>query len=345
MGPADAVRVRCPVAIAIRHNHRQFFPAWHFPKNPYLCATINVTLMNVPPSEGSDHCQCERDSNPLADPHLRSAQRGKLPTILVPTEFTPECDYALELAVLLAERSSASLTVLHIPEPGEDTAGAQQQLSHFTHEVPNDLPLRVLTVPGEVAETIARVAVDESAEFIVLGSEQVGDPEGQKQSETLRIFRYGTVPFIVVQRPLPRKKLEDIVLPIDYTDAKGGDTSWIPALCRSYAPMFHLVLPSVNEPELLERLELNLERTLGLLEKLGARWVRYDVPGRDEFSIEVLSYCQEVEADMVVVSSTPDPRRPDRYMLEPHERHLIQEAGDVPVLIVNPSQTAQPCES
>jgi nucleotide-binding universal stress UspA family protein len=108
-------------------------------------------------------------------------------TILVPTDFSAGSRLALDYAIKLADRLGASVHLVHVLEDPAVTAlwtqayvdldalrkerrcGARQAMNALLQQI---APARVTDeiTSGPVAQTIASVAADHGADFIVMGT-------------------------------------------------------------------------------------------------------------------------------------------------------------------------------
>ena len=104
-------------------------------------------------------------------------------TILFPTDFSTASDAALVHAEALAKSSGASLLIVHVEEPplayggGELYYGLPEPDSERIQKMLDDVRPRDPAVPfthrltmGDPAGEIVRIAADERAEMIVLGT-------------------------------------------------------------------------------------------------------------------------------------------------------------------------------
>jgi nucleotide-binding universal stress UspA family protein len=104
-------------------------------------------------------------------------------TILFPTDFSTASDAAIEHAATLAASSGATLLILHVEEPplayggGELYYGIPEPDSERIRKMLDDVRPKDSTVPcthrltmGDPAAEIVRIAAEEGAEMIVLGT-------------------------------------------------------------------------------------------------------------------------------------------------------------------------------
>jgi nucleotide-binding universal stress UspA family protein len=105
------------------------------------------------------------------------------PTILFPTDFSHASDAALEHAAALAKQSGARLLIVHVEEPplayggGELYYGLPEPDSERILKMLEDVRPADATVPfthrltmGDPASEIVRIAGEEAAQMIVLGT-------------------------------------------------------------------------------------------------------------------------------------------------------------------------------
>ena len=105
------------------------------------------------------------------------------PIIVVPTDFSTASDAALPHAEALAKQKSATLLILHVEEPplayggGELYYGLPEPSSERILKMLEDVKPADTAVPfthrltmGDPAAEIVRIATDEQAEMIVLGT-------------------------------------------------------------------------------------------------------------------------------------------------------------------------------
>jgi nucleotide-binding universal stress UspA family protein len=112
--------------------------------------------------------------------------------ILVPIDFSPPARAALQYARFLADKLGASVEVLHVFEPpgyvgpdtlalvpitagqhewGETRAEVERQVEEFLAQTAGAPATRTVRVEaGEPSETILRVAADDRADLVVMGT-------------------------------------------------------------------------------------------------------------------------------------------------------------------------------
>lgn len=106
-----------------------------------------------------------------------------LKTILVPTDFSPGSEVAIDYAASLAKGSNATLLIVHVVEPPpavvdagfagyplEDTEPEERQLLAKTRPTDDSVPVRQLLLHGSAASKLVETAEAENADLIVMGT-------------------------------------------------------------------------------------------------------------------------------------------------------------------------------
>lgn len=139
--------------------------------------------------------------------------------ILVPTDFSPFSDLALQVAASLQEKFASRVTLLHVLTPLEAEALTSQPgnpwenvvlriqndmvrevESHASH-LPKDM-VRFEVVVGEPAEEIARFAEENGVDLIVMGTHgRTGLASIFLGSVTLGVIKRTCIPVMVVKCP------------------------------------------------------------------------------------------------------------------------------------------------
>jgi nucleotide-binding universal stress UspA family protein len=110
--------------------------------------------------------------------------------ILVPTDFSPSSEGALDYAWYLARRVGGAIDLLHVEDPPADRAGGPSELLSFADTASGVAMHRALAERqrfggveirghveiGEACETIVRVATTGHFQLIVMGQPSVAPP-------------------------------------------------------------------------------------------------------------------------------------------------------------------------
>jgi nucleotide-binding universal stress UspA family protein len=136
-------------------------------------------------------------------------------TIICGVSETPDGRVAAELARALGARLGLRLVLVHVIDgvpPGTDDSlsarqrqsGAEKMLTEIAREIGNGTEKRVLL--GDRAEVLARVAAEEGADLVVVGSRSAGLGSRKLRSNLARQLEAVTPVPVVVAPPATRRR-------------------------------------------------------------------------------------------------------------------------------------------
>ncbi len=227
--------------------------------------------------------------------------------------------------------------LLHVLEEGEQEAEAQELLHRQLQEAEEDVPVTTMLEHGVVRQVVPAIGRKIGADYIVLGSHDVKIPQNQKLSTSLKLLTHGAIPYVVVQERPKSDRYERVIYPIDFTDETDMRTEWLEKLCHYHQPAVCLLRPDVNEVDLLDCIDQNTSKAIKVLAAHHTRYTVRTVEGKADYAVEILQTARDLNADLIVVTTSYDPRVKGDYMLEPHERKLLLQSADIPVMTINPT--------
>jgi nucleotide-binding universal stress UspA family protein len=141
-------------------------------------------------------------------------------TILHPTDFSPQAEYAYRLASALARDYGARMILMHVkmipnaaygefaalpPEPVESTEHLKQQLMQLK---PRDCAVEYVLTEGVPAEEIVKVAKDKHCDLILMGTHgRSGLGRLLMGSVAELVVRRATCPVLTVKTPATAKSV------------------------------------------------------------------------------------------------------------------------------------------
>ncbi|WP_299112612.1 universal stress protein [uncultured Winogradskyella sp.] len=156
--------------------------------------------------------------------------------IIVPVDFSEYSEYALETAAALAKQHQSELIVMHMLEMSESIISSSSdkrgEENAFMLMVANkkfeafldkpyleDVNVTALVKYHKVLKEVAKVALEEKADIIVMGSRGHSDHDGIfTGSNTEKVVRYSETPVLVVKSPLKVVDFNHIVLACDFSE-------------------------------------------------------------------------------------------------------------------------------
>lgn len=154
--------------------------------------------------------------------------------LLVPTDFSPNANKALEYATMLANAFGATLHILHaytVPKPTgslvslaehieQDIRDSMQVLKdQLEEELMNKARLETHTTRGETVQAITNAARKLQADLIIMGTQGASGVKGVFVGSVAHgIMRNTDVPVIAIPEQSPFKPIKKIVFAVDELD-------------------------------------------------------------------------------------------------------------------------------
>lgn len=203
---------------------------------------------------------------------LPELSRLRVRTILAPFDFSDVSAELLRRLITLAEKSNATVHVLHVVEPsggmvategtpiypGARAAAARSQIQQWVAETFPGRPAITTTVRvGRAADEIVAQAHALSADLIVMSAHSgSGRKNVLLRTTTERVVRQSPCPVLVVARDrvpeflnepdaFPLRTWKRILLPVDFSSGVGEALAYAAAIARENGARLH-ILHGVN---------------------------------------------------------------------------------------------------
>lgn len=238
--------------------------------------------------------------------------------IIVPVDFSKYSEYALETAAALAKQHQSELIVMHMLEMSESIISSSStqrgEENAFMLLVANkkfeafldkpyleDVNVTPLVKYHKVLKEVAKVANEERADIIVMGSRGHSDHDGIfTGSNTEKVVRYSETPVLVVKSQLKSVDFNHIALACDFSEKS------IPSVKNALELLSKLgkktTLVNINAPTLgflsTDQIDEKIENFLSL-SKLNASDLNIDRISDHNVEDGILSYAKREKADAV----------------------------------------------
>lgn len=141
--------------------------------------------------------------------------------ILVPTDFTPAADKAVELACVIASNTGGTIDLLHIISDQHQENHARVKLESIAGNCRGDnFQVHAVIKTGHVLDTISHTEKEGDYDLIVIGTHGA---QGLRQNlfgaDILRLIKHSACPALVVQKDSAIKnQIKKILLPVGSHD-------------------------------------------------------------------------------------------------------------------------------
>jgi nucleotide-binding universal stress UspA family protein len=254
-------------------------------------------------------------------------------TILVPYDFTPLSDFALQHGVQIAKMLHTDLTLLHIIPNLQSEVYITEKLTSLVNETSGTYKIKpkVLVRPGKVSRAIKNIAHNLNAMLVIMKTD---GPKGLQKifrSRAIKVMMGSEVPFIVVQSPPIRYSIKKVIVPIDFRSENKEKLSWINFLTKFYHPQIYLFRPNVSD----YRIRNNLKFATKYLEGHNIDFELVHARGKKGFTEESIDFSKFIRADLIIIMLSRFITW-DKTLFGLKEQKYITNAHKIPVMVLNP---------
>lgn len=261
--------------------------------------------------------------------------------ILCPTDFTAAAASAQRFATAIADRSSASITLLHVLDrhhhQSEALASASAKMGTAADALLARVKVNEVFREGDPLKQI----IAESGKGHALMVVGTHGPKGLRQSllgaDILKLVRHVNVPSLVVQAESPENAgLERILLPVaGHEDISGllNAVCWLASCFKSEVHVFQVMRPGEQPSERL------LNNKLAMLERLqrdGIAHVESNVPSTVfslGFAEQTIRHAASIQAGAIAIMAKASAEY--TYIADAEKERLLVNDARIPVLCAN----------
>src|SRR6056297_1673029 len=180
--------------------------------------------------------------------------------ILIPWDFTPVAEHALQHGFKFANRAkSKKIVLLHIIKTDKEYDDAFSRLSKIAKDFQgvNNLDIEPMVRKGTIFTTIGEVATEIQSELVVMGTHGLRGMQKLTGSWALKVIVSSKVPFVIIQDKPRSNKLEKIVFPVDFRKETREKLNWVNYLSKYYKCKISIFKRS--DPALRKSIEGNIQ--------------------------------------------------------------------------------------
>jgi nucleotide-binding universal stress UspA family protein len=254
---------------------------------------------------------------------------------VVPHDFTPVADNALNHAIATAKIVNARIYLLHVVGKLKEIEAAEAQLKKVIIDKKSDIELVPSVRVGNIFEDIGDFAAEHHAELIFMGTHGIKGWQQITGSHALKVITHSEVPFIVVQqKEIGETGYDSIVVPLDLNAETKQKLGYVANIAQYFNSKVHVVIPDEKDSIFRSQIKVNIKFAQKFL---GEKGISYDISflNPKSFEKEVLKHAESVGADLITIMNLNRSNLLSGLISNPEEYLLTNEAN-IPILILNP---------
>jgi nucleotide-binding universal stress UspA family protein len=257
--------------------------------------------------------------------------------IIVPWDFTEVAENALKHAVRLSRKVKADIYLVHIAKSDSDIPQLLEKINEKAQLESNNYNLNISAIvrEGNIFDTIGEIANELDALLVVMGTHGIKGMQKLTGSWALKVIANSEIPYLVVQDAPKKEKIENIVVPIDFSIEMKQKLKYARFWSKFYDLMAYLFVLNSNDPGFKRRTSQNLRYTQKYLDESAIPYEIVNAEVGKAFWKQTIAFAEDIRADVILVTTTMDLNFND-YIFGADEQKIIANSAKIPVMAANP---------
>ncbi|NDB34074.1 MAG: universal stress protein [Flavobacteriia bacterium] len=262
-------------------------------------------------------------------------------SFIVPHDFTPVADIALNYAIETSAHSHTTIHILHVVESTDAIDDAVNKIDNIiAQHAQEGITMTNNVRVGNIFKDISLFAEEHQAELIFMGTHGAHGWQNIVGSHALRVVTSSQIPFVIVQEKAPKQGgFNDIVVPLDFHSETLQKLSTVAKIAGYFNSMVHIVTPSESDEDLKEELNDHVSFCKRYFQERNIQMDAQIIPSKD-FHHEVIRHARSIEADLIAIMNLNRSSFLGIFNAN-YEQQIITNDALIPVLILNPIQTQE----
>lgn len=256
-------------------------------------------------------------------------------TFIVPHDFSPVADSALQHAVTTAKFLNAQVFVLHVVAKQKDILEAEKKLRTHIDKYDKSVVVEPKVRVGNIFEDIGEFAAENHAELIFMGTHGTHGWQHVTGSNALKVVTNSSVPFIIVQTStLKDSGYDNIVVPLDLHKETKQKLAIVADLATYFKSKVHVITLEETDEFLKHQAQANVQFATKFFAERNIEMTLKTVSPQG-FDKSVVKYAVDTKSDLIAIMNL-NKNNLFGTLTANHEHYIINNESKIPTLIVNP---------
>ncbi|MDX2361302.1 MAG: universal stress protein [Crocinitomicaceae bacterium] len=253
---------------------------------------------------------------------------------IVPYDFTPVTEKALEYALFLAKRVDAEIRLLHLAPDKAKGMPKVKLLEDVKNKlnVPAGVQVSSSVKIGDVFTDLARIAKEEKAQLIIMGTHGIRGFQRVSGSHAMKVVTSADCPFLIVQKNTILAEITDVAVPIDLTK----ESLQIVNIAGDIANIFKAKVNVLAEKQSDQILNTRLQNRIGIVSK---QYEERDIEAKMNilksgggYGKKIMHFVKNNNVGLIAISYHSESLLPQ---FDSFAQNIITNKPALPVLIIN----------
>jgi nucleotide-binding universal stress UspA family protein len=261
-------------------------------------------------------------------------------TFIVPHDFTPVADIALNHALETAKTVGADIQLLHVVAKDKQISETDTKLEEIISKTDNgDVSITPNVRIGNIFDDIANFSAEKKADLIFMGTHGASGWQHIVGSKALKVITSSEVPFIVTQeKDINKGGYDSIVVPLDLHKETKQKLTLVANMATYFKSSVHVVIPDESDEFLKNKANANIKFAKTFF---GERDIdlTIDLVPASGFDKETVKLGVKYDADLIAIMNN---QKNALFGLlgANYEQYMITNDALIPVMMVNPVTTS-----
>lgn len=257
-------------------------------------------------------------------------------TFIVPHDFTPIADTALNHALATAKTVGAKIELLHVVAKDKQEDEAKDKLNEIAKKSSTgDVEVNANVRIGSIFDDIGKFAADQKADLIFMGTHGASGWQHIVGSKALKVITSSEVPFIVVQdKGINEGGYDSIVVPLDLHKETKQKLTLVANMANYFKSKVHVVIPDESDEFLRNKANANIKFAKQFFGERKTD-ITVDLVPSSGFDKEVVKIGVKYDADLIAIMNNQK-NALFGVLGANYEQYMITNDAKIPVMMVNP---------
>ena len=253
---------------------------------------------------------------------------------MVPFDFTPTSQKALEYALHIGKHVHTEIRLLHLASDKAKGMAMKAKLEEVANStaLPDGVEISSVVKVGNIFTDIGKIAREEKAQLIIMGTHGKRGLQRLFGSFAMKVIISADCPFLIVQKSTELNEIERIAVPIDLTKESLQITKIAGDMARIYEAELHVVAEKQTDQILSTRLKNRLGIVKQQYEDHGIEPVIGLVKKHGSYRKKVMNYAKTNKIDMIALAYHSESLFPQ---FDNFAQGLLTNKPGLPILVIN----------
>ncbi len=253
---------------------------------------------------------------------------------LVPHDFTVVGDTALRYALHLGARVKTEILLLNLVASSAEVVKANGKMDEVISKTakPDAIELRKIVRQGSIFEDIGKVAKNENAQLIIMGTHGATGMQRLLGSNAMKVITSADNPFLIVQKETPLNEIKKILVPIDLSKESLQIVNIAGDMAAIFGAEVHVIGEKQNDELLSQQMK---NRILIVKNQYDERSIPCSVellPRGGSYNKKIVQYCKDKQIDMIALAYHSESLLPQ---FDTFAQSLITNELKLPCMVIN----------